>query len=109
MEVRHYLDDRDRDVYQRWLDGLGDIRGRVAITRRITRVQQGNFGDSKAVGGGVCELRIDVGPGYRVYYAMEGKEVVLLLGGGDKDSQQADIDRAIEAWGDYQKRSKEHD
>ena len=106
MELRHYLDDRDRDVFQRWLDALGDMKARVAITRRMTRVEQGNFGDHKYLDAGVSELRIDLGPGYRVYYAMDGETVVLLLGGGDKDSQERDIARAIAAWGDYQERNK---
>lgn len=106
MELRHYLDDRDRDVFQRWLDALGDMKARVAITRRMTRVEQGNFGDHKYLDAGVSELRFDLGPGYRVYYAMDGETVVLLLGGGDKDSQERDIARAIAAWGDYQERNK---
>lgn len=106
MEIRHYLDDRGRDVFQRWLDGLGDMQGRVAITRRMSRVEQGNFGDHKYLNDGISELRFDLGPGYRVYYAMDGETVVLLLGGGDKDSQERDIARAIEAWSDYQKRNK---
>lgn len=106
MEIRHYLDDRDRDVYQRWLDGLGDMQGRVAITRRMNRVAQGNLGDHKALRNGVCEMRVDHGPGYRIYYAMDGDTVVLLLGGGDKDSQDRDMDRAIEAWVNYQRRNQ---
>lgn len=106
MEIRHYTDDRGRDVFQRWLDDLGDMRGRVAITRRMNRVEQGNFGDHKYLGDGVSELRFDVGPGYRVYYAMDGEAIVLLLAGGDKDSQDRDVARAIDFWGDYQRRSQ---
>lgn len=106
MDIRHYLDELDRDVFQEWVDGLKDMKGRVAITRRMTRIEQGNFGDHKYLDQGVSELRFDLGPGYRVYYAMDGETVVLLLGGGDKDSQGRDIARALAAWEDYQRRNK---
>lgn len=76
----------------------------MAIQRRIDRLAAGNFGDHKPCGNGVWELRIDVGPGYRVYYAMDGQTVVLLLCGGDKRSQQSDIDAAVKYWNDYQRR-----
>ena len=79
----------------KWLKGLRDPIGRRAILRRIARiVATDNFGDHAGVGDGVSELRIDTGPGYRVYYTSRGDEVVLLLCGGDKDSQERDIKRA---------------
>ena len=104
MIVRHFLTRVGRDPYQTWLDRLKDMRARVAIQRRIDRLAAGNFGDHKPCGNGVWELRIDVGPGYRVYYAMDGQTVVLLLCGGDKRSQQSDIDAAAEYWNDYRRR-----
>jgi putative addiction module killer protein len=74
-----------------WIDSLRDIRGRARIQARIERLAMGNPGDSKAVGEGVCELRIDFGPGYRVYFTRRGRKVVILLAGGDKSSQTRDI------------------
>lgn len=102
--VGHYITADGKDLTQSWLDELRDMRARIAILRRIDRVELGNFGDHKSVGGGVSELRIDVGPGYRVYYAQSGKTLVLLLLGGDKRSQQSDIERAISCWNDWQRR-----
>lgn len=75
---------------------LADIKGLVAINKRLNRVAAGNFGTIRAVGGGVSELKIDVGPGYRVYYTRRGLTVVLLLVGGDKSTQGEDIKRAQE-------------
>ena len=84
MEIRHYLTTAGRDPYQTWLDRLKDLRGRVAIQGRVDRIAAGHFGDHKPCRDSVRELRIDVGPGYRVYYARDGRTVVLLLCGGDK-------------------------
>ena len=102
--VEHYITAEGKDPMQSWLDGLRDMRGRVAVLRRIDRITLGNFGDHKPVGGGVWELRVDVGPGYRLYYAQAGNTLVLLLCGGDKSSQQADIERALGHWTDWQRR-----
>lgn len=82
------------ESFQEWLSELRDMKGRVAIARRIERMTTGNFGDSKSVGEGVSELRVDVGPGYRVYYTRRGNEVVIVLAGGDKSTQDKDIKRA---------------
>lgn len=81
------------EVFEDWLRRLRNLRAAMKITARIRRVELGNFGDSKLVGSGVSELRIDVGKGYRVYYAVRNK-TVLLLCGGDKSSQAKDIRRA---------------
>lgn len=81
------------EVFEDWLRGLRDLRAAMKITTRIRRVELGNFGDSKSVGSGVNELRIDVGKGYRVYYTVRNN-TVLLLCGGDKSSQAKDIRRA---------------
>ncbi len=104
MDLRRYVTDGGKDVFGDWLRKLKDRRARARIETRLTRVGLGNFGDCKAVGSGVWELRFDFGPGYRVYYARDGKTVVLLLCGGDKRTQARDIDRAVEFWTDYQQR-----
>jgi putative addiction module killer protein len=79
-----------------WLAGLADLQARARIARRLDRLAEGNFGDAKSVGGGVSELRFAFGPGYRIYYTIRGRVVVILLFGGDKRSQARDIKRAIE-------------
>ena len=88
------IDVRQTEHFADWLDNLRDGVAVKAIKRRIARVQIGLFGDTKSVGDGVFELRVDHGPGYRVYFARHGDIVVLLLCGGDKKSQQRDIMRA---------------
>jgi putative addiction module killer protein len=85
---------RKTDVYAKWLDGLLDVRGRARILARVERLAAGNPGDVRPVGEGVSELRIDYGPGYRVYFKQHGREVVILLAGGDKSSQARDIKTA---------------
>ncbi|MGH9363670.1 MAG: type II toxin-antitoxin system RelE/ParE family toxin [Thermoanaerobaculia bacterium] len=90
--------------FTEWLDGLGDVKARAKIRVRIDRVSLGNVGDRSSVGEGVQELRVDFGPGYRVYFAEVGKVVVLLLCGGDKSGQQRDIRNAKQYWKDYRSR-----
>jgi putative addiction module killer protein len=105
MQVLHYLDSRGHDVYQDWLDRLRDITGRIAIQRRIDRIADtGNVGNCSFCQEGVWELKIDIGPGYRVYYIGTKKTAVLLLCGGTKRTQERDIIRAVKYWQDYQKR-----
>ena len=107
-EIEHYLSpDEHRDLYIDWLKRLHDGQAKVAVARRVTRIEQGNFGDHRFCREGVWELRIDVGPGYRVYYALSGRRVVLLLCGGDKSSQDADIARAVDFWRDWQRRTND--
>jgi len=106
IEIRHYVSRAGKDVFDEWLSALADRRAQAKIASRINRVAVGNFGDSKPLSLGVCELRIDWGPGYRVYYAMVGKVYVLLLCGGDKRKQSSDIDRALEYFKDYKERSE---
>jgi putative addiction module killer protein len=103
-EIRHYLALNGKDMFQEWRRSIRDSLARIAIDRRINRMELENFGDHRFCRDGVWELRIDVGQGYRVYYAMAGNEVVLLLLGGDKKSQDADIDRACAYWQDWQRR-----
>jgi putative addiction module killer protein len=92
-------------VFDHWLTRLGDARAQAKIAVRIDRLAAGNFGDCKSLRQGLFELRIDWGPGYRVYYAMLGTVCVLLLCGGDKRKQSSDIDRAVEYLKDYKERS----
>ena len=86
---------RKTEVFAKWLDGLRDIRARARILVRIERFATGNPGDVRSVGEGVSELRIDYGPGYRVYYKKHGREAMILLAGGDKRTQASDIKTAL--------------
>ena len=90
------LEIRQTDVYARWFRRLRDRQARVRIDNRIRRMSLGNPGDVRPVGEGVSEIRIDYGPGYRVYFAQRGDALLILLAGGDKDSQERDIRRALE-------------
>ncbi|MEO6986236.1 MAG: type II toxin-antitoxin system RelE/ParE family toxin [Paralcaligenes sp.] len=82
------------EAFAAWHEGLRDLRAKVAIARRIDRVAAGVLGDVKALGGELSELRVDIGPGYRLYFTMRGGVLVILLAGGDKRTQNADIKRA---------------
>ena len=89
------LEVRRTELYARWLDGLRDIRARARVLVRVERLAAGNPGDVKPVGEGVSEMRIEHGPGYRVYFKRQGDTVVVLLGGGDKRTQKTDIETAL--------------
>lgn len=89
MEIRY------TDVYAKWLDSLADIHARARILVRVERLASGNPGDVKPVGEGVSEMRIDYGPGYRVYFKKHGRAIIVLLAGGDKRSQGNDIKTAL--------------
>ena len=101
IELRRYVTAAGKDVIGEWLAHLKDTRARAKIAVRIARVATGNFGDSKRLSQHLYELRIDCGPGYRLYYAMLGKACLLLLCGGDKGKQSADIERAHTYFKDY--------
>lgn len=88
------IDVRQTDAFRNWLRKLRDDKAAARIIARMRRLEQGNPGDAKPIGGGVLEMRIDYGPGYRVYYARRGPIVVVLLCGGDKRTQARDIERA---------------
>jgi putative addiction module killer protein len=104
IDIVHYLTPIGDDPFQSWLDELEDMKARVAVLRRIDRVSAGNFGDHKFLRDEVWELRVDVGPGYRVYFGQQGKTLVLLLCGGTKRAQSADINRAARYLADFRRR-----
>lgn len=106
IEIRQYQTDDGSKPFGEWLDKLRDRQARVRITARLDRMQAGNRGDWKAVGAGVFELRIDTGPGYRVYCGQDGATLVLLLCGGDKRTQRDDIEVAHAYWQNYKTRSR---
>lgn len=102
--ISYYLTGSGGKPFKEWLDGLKDIVARQKIRIRLDRIRLGNLGKNRSVGEGVYELKIDYGPGYRVYYGLEKKTVVLLLLGGDKSSQKKDITQARTFWEDYKRR-----
>ena len=105
MKVQIYVTQEQKQPFATWIGKLKDAKGRAVINARIGRLRLGNFGDCKAIGDGVSELRINFGPGYRVYFGKSGEEVVLLLCGGDKDSQPSDVTKAKELWAEYKSRA----
>ena len=105
MELRYYQTAAGERPFVEWLEDLNDRQARTRIEARLARVAVGNCGDVEPVGEGVMELRIDWGPGYRVYFARVGQVIVLLLCGGDKRTQQRDINRAKEYFEDYKART----
>jgi putative addiction module killer protein len=105
--VKIYYTRDGRVPYLDWFNGLKDRHGKQKIEARIGRIRLGNFGLARSVGEGVFELKIDFGPGYRVYFGQDGAEIVILLSGGDKGTQDADIKKAKRAWADYRK-EKDH-
>ena len=105
VELRHYVDREGRNRFERWYDSLeDDVRARVAVA--LNRLSQGGA-SAKGVGAGVMELRLDFGPGYRVYFGKDGETLVILLGGGTKKRQQADIETAKKFWREYKQRKRE--
>lgn len=92
----------ETEVYRAWINGLRDTAGRARIQVRVDRLVHGNPGQHRNLSGGVSELKIDFGPGYRVYYTQRGTRLILLLAGGDKSSQARDIEQALTLAGNYQ-------
>jgi len=103
-DLRVYVTEEGREPFSEWLTTLRDVKARAKIRVRLDRVGLGNFGDCHGVGEGVLELRIDYGPGYRVYFAQEGMTIVLLLCAGDKSTQAKDIVTARRYWNEYRSR-----
>ena len=104
FDLIHYADADGKGHFGRWLESLSDVQAQARVSARLIRLHRGNFGDCRAVGEGVWEIRIDWGPGYRVFYAIAGKQAILLCEGGDKRTQATDIQRAIARWKDWQQR-----
>jgi putative addiction module killer protein len=101
MEVKIYQNSNGNEPFVIWLDTIKDTITRLRISKRLRRIEQNNLGDVGSVGDGVYELRIHFGPGFRVYFGYVGKEIILLLIGGDKGSQARDIQKAKLFWQDY--------
>ena len=102
MKLVRYTTPLGKQPLTEWLESFKDKKTLFCIEQRIDRLELGLFGDCKAVGDGVLELRMHFGSGYRVYFALDGDEIVLLFSGGDKKSQKADIQQSREYWQDYQ-------
>jgi putative addiction module killer protein len=102
--IVHYLDTNGNDYYQEWLDSLRDRQAKIAIVRRVARLEIGLPGDRKSLRGGIQELRIDIGAGYRVYFGFVANTVILLTCGGNKQSQHRDVELAIKLLKDWKAR-----
>lgn len=105
VEVREYIDAQGKLPVTKWFRRL-NAQAAARITVALSKLEQGNPGDHKSVGAGVQELRIDFGPGYRIYFGNDGEKIVVLLGGGTKKRQQGDIQIAQNRWKDYKRRKK---
>jgi len=99
--IQEYITKDRRNPFKEWLDSLKDLRSQVKIDVRLSRLRLGNFGDTKSVGKGVYELRIQFGPGYRIYYGLEENKIIILLCAGDKSSQKRDIKKAHLFWQEH--------
>jgi len=104
-ELHVYVTEDGRSPFSEWLASLRDGKARAKIRVRLDRVSLGNMGDCHGIGEGIQELRIDYGPGYRVYFGQRGATIVLLLCGGDKSTQAKDIELAKQYWDDYRRRT----
>jgi putative addiction module killer protein len=100
-QVLFYADADGNEPFQLWIDTLRDKQGRRRILNRLVRLQQGNYGDVAPIGEGLSELRMFFGPGYRVYFGKEAGNIVIILCGGDKASQDSDIEQAKTYWQEY--------
>lgn len=107
MEVREYVAANGKAPFSSWIAKIRDRQVRARIRTRVSRIRVGNFGDCKPIGEGVFELRLQFGPGYRVYFGREHEQLILLLCGGDKGTQDRDIQRAKEMWNEYRTRDDE--
>jgi putative addiction module killer protein len=108
VQILQYLDAAGGNPFAGWFDGL-DAQAAAKVTVALARIEQGNVSNVKGVGAGVLEYRIDVGPGYRVYFGRDGERLVILLAGGTKRRQQQDIAAAQARWADYKRRRKKEE
>lgn len=106
FEIRRYRNAAGGEPFTEWLTKLVDRQARARVLARLERLEAGNFGDVKFLRDGVSELRIDWGSGYRVYFGRDGRTVIVLVCGGDKRKQDADIKRAVDLWQEYVNRKK---
>ena len=105
-EIEYYVTKEGKKLFREWLENLKDITARAKIRIRLDRARLGNLGDDRSVGEGVRELKVDYGPGYRGYFAIEGNRLLLLLLGGEKSGQDRDIVKAKEFWRDHKRRKQ---
>jgi putative addiction module killer protein len=105
-ELKVFVSEEDISEFEEWYENIRDKPTHMRVRARLTRVQNGNFGDHKIFSGGIGELRLDFGPGYRVYFVQEGATIVFLLAGGDKSTQLVDIQNARRLWEGNQDENK---
>jgi len=105
MDIEEYLGAEGRSAFGAWFEAL-EATAAARVTVALARVAEGNLSNAKSVGAGVSELRIDFGPGYRVYFGRDGATLIILLAGGTKKRQQRDIEAAQERWSDYKRRKR---
>ena len=106
IEIREYIDERGRSPFGRWFNGL-DARTAARVRTSLARMESGNLSNVRGVGREVLERRINVGPGYRVYFGRDGDTLIVLLAGGTKARQQRDIEHARELWQEYRRRKQQ--
>ena len=107
LAIKEYITIDGKSPFGRWFESL-NAQAAAKVTVGIARMEQGNFSNSKSIGSGVWEAKIDFGPGYRIYYAKEEDRIILLLAGGSKKQQQVDIENAKHSWNEYKKRKRGH-
>ncbi len=105
-DIKYYVTEDGHEPYIKWFKGIKNLKGRALIKTRLNRVRSSNFGDYKPVKDGVYELRIHYGPGYRIYYGLDGDSLVILLCGGLKGTQSKDIKKALQYWDAYKEEKK---
>ncbi|NVM20686.1 MAG: type II toxin-antitoxin system RelE/ParE family toxin [Desulfobacterales bacterium] len=105
MEVKEYIDEAGKSPFAVWQDHL-NARTAAKVSTALYRLEQGNFSNTKGIGGGIFEYKIDFGPGYRIYFGKDSKHIVIILGGGTKKRQQQDINTAKAYWRDYKARKR---
>ena len=106
ITIKEYVDTKNRSPYAKWFNRLNAAAAARVVTA-LVRMEQGNFSNTKVIGGGVLEYRIDFGPGYRIYFGRDGDSIVILLGGGTKKRQQKDIGTAKALWNEYKRRKSQ--